>query len=66
MYLARWDGIVPDRDLATCEFCLAAFDAAPPPGYTAVASDLRRYRLFERIDGTAQERVGLGDTAARH
>jgi hypothetical protein len=65
MYLARWDGIVPNRGTATCEYCLAASDATPPAGYTAVAADLRRYRLFERSD-TTPDRVGLGEKPSRH
>ena len=42
----------------------AAIDAAPPAGYTPIAADLRRYRLFERSP-TAPQRVGLGDTPSR-
>jgi len=65
MYMVRWDGIWPIHSTAGHEFCLGAIDAPAPPGYTAVAADLRRYRLFERAD-TTTERVGRGNKPSLH
>jgi hypothetical protein len=64
-YLARWDGIVANHSSGAHEYCLASIDAAPPPGYTPVTADLRRYRLFERANA-APQRIGLGGTLSRH
>ena len=73
MYLARWDAIAPDfragndyaaHAAALPEYCLAARDAAAPVGYTPVASDLLRYRLFER-SAAAPQRIGLGEKPLR-